>query len=89
MALDKDLLIGEGDGVVSAVTSFLGVEREAHVCPACNVACEESTTHDPQRMAFDGGESPSWYCDSCDTHFVREARDGSHTMDLYGRGPPE
>jgi len=89
MALDKDLLIGEGDGVVSAVKSFLGVERERYVCPECNVACEESRVYDPQRAAFDGGDSPSWYCDSCESHYVREADDSSHTLDLYGRGPPE
>lgn len=91
MALDKDLLIGEGDGdgVVAAVreyTGFLGVERERHTCPDCGVACEEATTHDPTRAAFDGGESASWRCPECGTHYVREVGDDAHTMDLYGRG---
>lgn len=84
----SDLLIdsdGDSEGVVSRVTSFLGVQREAHVCPECNVACVESTTYDPGRAAFDGGESPSWECPSCGRHFVREDGDEGLTLDLYGR----
>jgi len=82
--------VSDGAEAAKRVTrSFLGVEREAHVCPACNVACEESRTYDVSRAAFDGGESPSWECPECLTHYVREASDESHTMDLYGRGPPE
>ena len=82
----KDLLIGEGDGAIQQFLTFLGVERERFVCPKCNKACNESRTHDTQRMAFDGGSSPSWFCESCQTHYVREVDDESHTLDLYGRG---
>ena len=82
----KDLLIGEGDGAIQAFRTFLGIQKERFVCPKCNEACQESRTHDVQRMAFDGGSSPSWFCESCETHYVREVDDESHTMDLYGRG---
>lgn len=85
MALDKDILIGEGDGVVSAVKEFLGVEREKHVCPHCNVACEETFVFDVNQAAFDGGKSPAWECPECSAKFHRDVSDGSHTMDLYGR----
>ena len=78
--------INDGVETVRKATSFLGVERERFVCPKCNKACQESRTHDDQRMAFDGGSSPSWFCESCQTHYVREVDDESHTMDLYGRG---
>ena len=78
--------ISEGVETVREFTTFLGVERERFVCPECTEACQESHTHDVQRMAFDGGSSASWFCDSCETHFVREVDDESHTMDLYGRG---
>ena len=82
----KDLLIGEGDGPVQSFLTFLGNQKERFVCPKCNEACQESRTHDVQRMAFDGGSSPSWECPECETHYVREVDDESHTMDLYGRG---
>ena len=82
----KDLLIGEGDGPVQSFLTFLGIQKERFVCPKCNEACTESRTHDVQRMAFDGGSSPSWECPECETHYVREVDDESHTMDLYGRG---
>ena len=78
--------ITDGVETVRKATSFLGVERERFVCPKCNEACQESRTHDVARAAFDGGSSPSWFCESCETHFVREVDDESHTMDLYGRG---
>ena len=79
--------VSDGAEAAKRVTrSFLGVEREAFVCPECSVPCDETHTHDPQRAAFDGGESPAWYCDKCDSHFVRERDDADHTMDLYGRG---
>ena len=65
--------------------SFLGVEREAFICPKCSVPCDETYTHDPQRAAFDGGESPAWECPECSAEYVRERDDGDHTMDLYGR----
>jgi len=83
----SDLLIGDdGDGVVSRVyETLLGVKREAHVCPDCNTACEQATVHDPNRAAWDGGESPSWYCEECQTHYVRELDEQAHALDLYGR----
>ena len=82
----KDLLIGEGDGAIQSFRTFLGIQKERFVCPKCNEACQESRTHDVQRMAFDGGSSPSWECPECSTHYVREVDDESHTLDLYGRG---
>lgn len=85
----EDLLIGEGDGVVSAVKSFLGVEREAFVCPDCHEPCQETFTYNPQTAAFDGGKSPAWQCPECAKTFVREVDDTSHTLDLYGRDPPQ
>ena len=78
--------ISDGVETVRKATSFLGVERERFVCPKCNEACTESRTHDVSRAAFDGGSSPSWECPECETHYVREVDDESHTMDLYGRG---
>jgi len=83
--LSADVLIGRGQDVVQAFTSFLGVEREKHVCPECGVACEETWVHDPQRAAFDGGESPAWECPDCSKCYVREVSDESHSLDLYGR----
>ena len=82
--------VSDGAEAAKRVTrSFLGVEREAFVCPECNTACKETYTHDPARAAFDGGSSPAWECGDCGREFVREADDADHTMDLYGRGPPE
>jgi len=82
--------VSDGMETVRETTrTFLGVERERYVCPDCNVACEESRAYDSQRAAFDGGDSPAWTCPSCNRDFVREADDSSHTLDLYGRGPPE
>jgi len=78
--------IENGANAVRETFAFLGVEREAHVCPDCQTACEPSRTYDHRRAAFDSGESPSWYCSECDTHYVREVSDESHTLDLYGRG---
>jgi len=83
----EDLLIGDddGEGVVSRVYDFLGFQREAFVCPECSVACEPSHTYNPSTASFDGGACPSWYCDSCSSHYVREVSDEDHGMDLYGR----
>lgn len=78
--------IKDGREIITEYTEFLGIRREAFVCPDCNTACEEARTFDPRRAAFDGGESPSWYCSECESHFVREVDDGSHVLDLYGRG---
>jgi len=76
----------ENSAVGTTVKTVLGLRQEAHVCPDCNVACEPSETHDPQRMACDGGTSPSWECPECGSHYVREVSDDSHALDLYGRG---
>jgi len=86
----KDALIGGdgeggGNGVVSRIYSFLGFEKEAFVCPHCEVPCEPSHTYDPDRAAFYDGDCPSWECPNCQTHFVREASDEDHTLDLYDR----
>jgi len=86
----KDLLIDDsdadgGDGLVSRVYSFLGIERDAYVCEDCQAACEPAYAYDPARAAFDGGESPTWYCSECDRHFVRERTEQEHAVDLYGR----
>jgi transposase-like protein len=92
MGLGKDILIGEGDedGVVSKIYyTFLGIEREAHVCPSCNVACEPTYTYDVDRAAFDGGESPAWKCPECGGEFVRETGEATYSLDLYGRDPPQ
>lgn len=85
----EDLLIGAGESVERAFKTFLGIQREAFVCPECGVACDETHVHDPARAAFDGGASPAWACPECGRDYVREVSDESHTMDLYGRGPPE
>lgn len=83
----SDLLIDDdGEGVVAKFTEFLGIRREAFVCPECNVACEEARTFDPGRAAFDGGESPCWRCPECSREFVREVDDSGFVLDLYGRG---
>lgn len=83
----QDLLISDdSEGVVSRVTSFLGIQREAFVCPDCGVACEESTTYNPDTAGFDGGVCPCWVCPECQSEFVREADDGRYVLDLYGRG---
>ena len=81
----EDLLIDSGESVKRAFRTFLGVQREAFVCPECSVPCDKSYIHDPQRAAFDGGTSAAWTCPQCSTDFVRETGDESHAMDLYGR----
>jgi len=86
----SDLLIGEGDGVESVTTklkeTLFGTQKEVFTCPECNVACEESTTHNPQTAAFDGGACPSWECPECGRHFLREGDEETYALDLYDRG---
>lgn len=86
---DLRAALDDGAAAVREFRTFLGIQREAFACPDCGVACEETTVHDPARAAFDGGESPAWTCPECQSDFVRETSDESHTLDLYGRGPPE
>lgn len=66
--------------------TFLGVQQEAHVCPECNTACQESSTYNPDTAAFDGGACPSWECPDCGQHYVREQDDNKYSIDLYGQG---
>ena len=82
---DLQRAISDGVETVRETFSFLGIEREAFVCPDCNTACKPSETYDVARAAFDGGASPSWECPDCGTHYRREVSDADHTMDLYGR----
>lgn len=70
---------------VKTIRTALGLTQEAHVCPECEAVCDRAETHNPQTAAFDGGVCPSWECPECDTHYVREVSDESHTLDLYGR----
>lgn len=84
----SDLLIDNDDserGVVSRVTSFLGIQREAHVCPECNTVCEEAVTYNHRTAGFDGGRCPCWKCGECGREFVRERDDSGLSLDLYGR----
>jgi len=83
--LSADVLIGRGQEAVRAFTSFLGVEREKHVCPECGVACEEGITFDAQTAAFNQGNTPCWICPDCGSEYYREVSDESHALDLYGR----
>ena len=72
-----------GSGPVKRIRSFLGIEVEGHTCQKCGDPCEASTTYDVATAAFNDGETPSWYCEACDTHYYREPSDGLFTMDLY------
>ena len=83
----KDLLIDDNGDVKGTQTfkSVLGIQREVFQCPTCNEPCEESLTYNRDTAAFDGGSCPSWYCDSCDSHFVREDETDMMTVDLYDR----
>jgi len=82
---DLTSAVQSGVDAVRETFSFLGVERDAYVCEDCQAACEPAHAYDPARAAFDGGESPTWYCEGCDRHFVRERTEESHAVDLYGR----
>jgi len=70
-------------GPVKRIRNFLGIEVEGHTCQKCGDHCEASTTYDVATAAEYNGETPSWYCSSCDTHYYREPSDGLFTMDLY------
>lgn len=72
-------------GTVQRIRGVLGIEVEGHTCEKCGNACEPSTTYDHLTAAEYGGETPSWYCEACDTHYYREPTDGLFTMDLYGQ----
>jgi len=82
---DLSSALQSGAAAVRKTVAFLGIEREAYVCEDCGTACERSYAHDPARMAFDGGESPTWYCAECETHYVRERTEADHAADLYDR----
>ena len=82
---DLTSAVQSGINAVRETFSFLGIEREAYVCEDCQAACEPAHDYDPARAAFDGGESPTWYCAECDRHFVRERTEENHAVDLYGR----
>ena len=79
--------VGKGAEAVAEYTQTLfGTQKEVFTCPDCNTACEESTTHNPQTAAFDGGACPSWECPECGTHYVREGDEETYALDLYDRG---
>ena len=78
--------VAGGRDVAETITTALGVREERHVCDDCGTACEKETTHDPRRAAFDGGESASWHCPDCGTHYRRDSDTDRYTTDLYGRG---
>lgn len=43
------------------------------VCPTCNDYCRADRKYDPQTAAFHPmGMAPTWYCESCETHYRRE-----------------
>ncbi|QAS68837.1 Zn-finger protein [Haloferax tailed virus 1] len=77
--------VSDGIQTVRETVSFLGVEREKHVCDHCNVACEETFVFDVRQAAFDDGQTPAWECPECEQTYYRETGDESHTMDLYDR----
>ena len=86
MSDDFSLLdVVSDSGPVRRMRSFLGIEVESHVCQKCGGACEPTTTYDPVTAPEYNGETPSWYCGPCDTHYYREPTDGLLTMDLYGQ----
>jgi predicted nucleic-acid-binding Zn-ribbon protein len=73
-----------GDAVTE-FREFLGVQEEVYTCPDCSAPCKEATVYDPNTVAFNGGECPTWQCPKCGTHYHRESDDARHTVDLYGR----
>jgi len=82
-----DLLIDDdGDGIVSKVTQFLGIQQEAFTCDHCATACEKSHTYYRETAAFNEGEQPCWHCPDCGREYVREPDNDKHTLDLYGKG---
>jgi hypothetical protein len=81
-----DLLIDDdGEGIISKVTQFLGIQQEAFTCDHCGTPCEKSYTYHRETAAFNNGAQPSWECPDCEREYVREPDDDRHTVDLYGR----
>ncbi len=78
-ALDK------AKGAGQEFKSVLGIQREVFSCPECGEPCTESNTYNANTAAFDGGSCPSWYCEECESHYVREADTEAFGMDLYDR----
>jgi RNase P subunit RPR2 len=70
---------------VQYVCRLLGVEHKRFTCKKCGSPCEATTAYDPRQAAFHDGETPSWYCDECDTYFRRDSAADKHTTNLYGR----
>jgi hypothetical protein len=75
----------EESAPVQQVRNLLGIGVEGFACPDCNVACEPATTYDSTTAAFNDAETPSWYCEACETHYYREPAHDLLSMDVYGR----
>jgi len=74
--------VESGRETIEAVTStFLGVEREAHVCPDCNEPCQETYTYNPSVAAFHEGKSPATFGDYLPPETAQIARE--HGYQLY------
>lgn len=87
---DSFSLLGVTDTAERAVArtrSVLGVAFGVFPCPDCGRACQADTAYDARRAAFHNGDCPTWYCEHCEKHFVRETSDADTlTGDMYGRG---
>jgi uncharacterized protein with PIN domain len=77
--------VAQGAKRVIRYTDALGVEREQHICEHCDVACDPSTTYNPNTAAFNDGAAPCWSCPQCGRAYVRDTDDSAVSMDLYGR----
>jgi uncharacterized protein with PIN domain len=82
---DLSHAIEEGAKRVRRYKDAFGVQHEQHICEHCDVACQASTTYNPNTAAFDGGASPCWACPECGRNYVRDASTDTVTMDLYDR----